>query len=63
MTQTLRPCKCTATPATVISNHGRINILRVECKCGNCGAAIFYTKPELEEWARQAAIDGWNFRL
>lgn len=63
MTPVLRPCKCGSTPETVISNHGRINIFRLECKCGNRGAALFYTKPALEEWARQAAIDGVESRL
>lgn len=63
MTPILRPCKCGSTPVAKASNHGRINIMRVECKCGAHGATIFYTKPEQEEWARQTVVDGWNLRL
>lgn len=56
-------CKCGETPAVTNTLHGRINVLRIECQCGKKGAALFYTNPRLEGWARQAAIDGWDLRL
>ena len=40
-----------------------INILRVECECGNHGATVMYVKPEDEARTKEAAADGWNLNL
>lgn len=57
---TLRPCKCGATPTLTERIQQGINILRIECPCGEHGGSVFYTKPEDAERTRQAAEDGWN---
>jgi hypothetical protein len=65
---TLRPCTairpdgktCGATPALTESERYGINIMRLECQCGNRGATLMYSKPEDRARMKQAAEDGWN---
>jgi hypothetical protein len=59
-TSTIRPCKCGSTPAYAQSQRYGINILRLECACGQHGATLMFTKREQEAAMRQAGIDGWN---
>lgn len=60
---TLTPCTCGRRPElTSRAQHG-INILRVECECGNHGASVFYVKPEDADRTRQATADGWNLSM
>jgi hypothetical protein len=65
---TIRPCTaiqpdgkvCGATPTLTESERYNIQIMRLECKCGNRGATLLYTKPEDRAKMAQAAWDGWN---
>lgn len=57
---TLIPCKCGATPALTETARYGINVMRLECECGNHGATLMYTKTADREKMRQAAVDGWN---
>jgi hypothetical protein len=34
--------------------------MRIECKCGERGAALMYMKPIDPERMHRAAADGWN---
>lgn len=56
----LRPCKCGATPTLTESERHGIQIMRLECKCGNRGGTLLFTKHEQREKMKQAAEDGWN---
>lgn len=67
MIPTLAPCAaihphgvCGLVPALTKRTQSGINILRVECACGNHGGSVFYVKPEDAERTRAAAVDGWN---
>lgn len=55
-----RPCKCGSTPTINPGEMLNIPLLRVECKCGYRGPAVFYKKPSDEARTRQALEDGWN---
>ncbi len=57
---TLRPCHCGSTPELTESEKYHIQIMRLECSCGNHGATLMYSKPEDRAKMRQAAEDGWN---
>lgn len=55
-----RPCRCGLTPTLTESERYRIQIMRLECKCGNHGATLMYSRPEDRAKMQQAAWDGWN---
>lgn len=57
---TLRPCKCGAIPTLTETERYGIQIMRLKCACGNCGAALLYSKPDDRAKMQQAAWDGWN---
>ena len=60
---TLTPCTCGKRPELTERTQQGINILRVECKCGNRGGSVFYVKPEDAARTRQVTADGWNLSM
>lgn len=56
----LIPCRCGATPTLTEAERYNIQIMRLECSCGNRGATLLYSKLEDRAKMRQAAWDGWN---
>ena len=56
----MKPCRCGSTPTLVESSQPGIRIMRLECKCGQHGATLLYTKPQDRARMAQAAWDGWN---
>lgn len=55
-----RPCPCGCTPTLKESESSGIQIIRLECACGERSACLMYTKPEDRARMIQAAWDGWN---
>lgn len=55
-----RPCKCGELPTIAAAEMFNTPLLRIECKCGYRGPAVFCKKPSDEARTRQALEDGWN---
>lgn len=56
----IKRCKCGAIPKIYRGENGPVFLLQLQCRCGDKGALLMFTKPEDEARMRQAAIDGWN---